>query len=99
MLCSEEKPAIFGPGRSETSGKLLGVHSRQGGTCATNRKSQVLFDLWRDDEIIADEAVVPDVSARAQFNLEVFSDSSWTDGKITRQSTSSGCSDECLRRK
>ena len=54
-------------------------------------EGQVLFGFWKDNDFIVDEATVPDVSSRAQFNIEAFSDSSWADCKSTRKSTSSGC--------
>ena len=54
-------------------------------------EGKILFDFWRDDELIFDEATIPDVTSRAHFNLEAFSDSSWADCKSARKSTSSGC--------
>ena len=54
-------------------------------------EGQVLFDFWKESDLILGEATVPDVSSRAQFNIEAFSDSSWADCKATRKSTSSGC--------
>ena len=50
-------------------------------------ESRVLFDVWRYNDFIVEEATIPDVNMRSQFNLEAFSDSFWA----TRKSTSSGC--------
>lgn len=54
-------------------------------------EGRILFDCWKDDEMVADEAMIPEINGAARFNLEAFSDSSWADCKSTRKSTSSGC--------
>eukprot|EP00435_Cladocopium_sp_Y103_P016569 s1241_g4.t1 len=51
---------------------------------------KTLNDFWREDELIADEAMIPELTGNAQFTLEAYSDSSWADCKTTRKSTSSG---------
>eukprot|EP00435_Cladocopium_sp_Y103_P067204 s1010_g29.t1 len=53
-------------------------------------EGKTLNDFWREDELIADEAMIPELTGNAQFTLEAYSDSSWADCKTTRKSTSSG---------
>ena len=57
----------------------------------STEEGRTLFDCWKDDEMVADEAMIPEINGAARFNLEAFSDSSWADCKSTRKSTSSGC--------
>eukprot|EP00435_Cladocopium_sp_Y103_P060379 s975_g22.t1 len=56
----------------------------------TTDESQCVFDVWRDDVVIPDEATIPSEQSTARFNIDAFSDSSWADCKTTRKSTSSG---------
>eukprot|EP00435_Cladocopium_sp_Y103_P033915 s1403_g8.t1 len=53
-------------------------------------KASVFLIFWRDDEIIADEVIIPSEQSTARFNIDAFSDSSWADCKPSRKSTSSG---------
>eukprot|EP00435_Cladocopium_sp_Y103_P033081 s730_g8.t1 len=53
-------------------------------------EGKTLSDIWKEDELISDEAMVPDWTGSGRFILEAYSDSSWADCKTTRKSTSSG---------
>eukprot|EP00435_Cladocopium_sp_Y103_P052087 s508_g16.t1 len=53
-------------------------------------EDRCVFDAWREDEDVMEEASLPHDKTEAKFNLEAFSDSSWADCKSTRRSTSSG---------
>ena len=41
-------------------------------------ENQCIFDGWRDDALINDEVAVPCDRSEARFNIEAFSDSSWS---------------------
>ena len=53
-------------------------------------EGKVLSDFWKENELISDEAMIPDWSGNGRFMLEAYSDSSWADCKTSRKSTSSG---------
>ena len=85
------KPTIKALAALKHLASYLDGTSDYGVLLQSTEEGRLLFDFWRDNDFIVDEATIPDVSARSQFNCEAFSDSSWTDCKSTRKSTSSGC--------
>ena len=56
----------------------------------TPEEGKTLSDFWRNDDLIQNEATIPEWSTEGRFTLEAFSDSSWADCRTTRRSTSSG---------
>ena len=56
----------------------------------STEEGKMVSDFWKENDFIQDEVTIPDWTADGRFILEAFSDSSWTDCKTTRMSTSSG---------